>query len=142
MVAKAAIDIDAPCEVVWSILMDIDHYGEWNPFVYRVTGTVAVGETVVLSVRLGKQKMKQPLIVRQVEAPTTLIWTMKSETNPFLRGGRTQIVEDLGGQRCRYRTREELVGLISPLVGLATKRAIQHGLETSSAALKARAEAV
>ncbi|MFD1512961.1 SRPBCC domain-containing protein [Halomarina rubra] len=27
------VDIDAPPEAVWDVLMDVDSYGEWNPFI-------------------------------------------------------------------------------------------------------------
>ena len=141
MIACTSIDIDAAPEVVWSILMDAKRYADWNPFVYKLKGTIAEGGQVTLYVRLGGKKSKQTLVVRQCEAPSTLIWTLKNQRSPIMRGGRTQKIEALGPGRCRYTTTEELLGFLSPLVSLLTKKAIQEGLETSSAALKARAEA-
>lgn len=141
MEALATIDIDAPPQVVWDILLDLERYGEWNPFVIRVKGRAGVGEPVTLTVKMGGRTIKQRLVIRRFEPPSTLVWTIPAEDSLILRGGRTQRIEDLGGGRCRYISREELLGLASPVVGLFTKSAIQHGMEAGARALKARAEA-
>ena len=30
---RAAVDIDAPIDRVWAVMLDTASYGEWNPFV-------------------------------------------------------------------------------------------------------------
>lgn len=141
MEALATIDIDAPAALVWEILTDLERYGDWNPFVVRVKGQAKVGETVTLTVKMGSRTVKQRLVVRTFEAPSKLVWTLSNETSLVLRGGRTQTIEDLGGGRSRYISREELLGLASPVLGLLSKNAIQQGMEAGAKALKARAEA-
>ncbi|AUG75788.1 hypothetical protein CFP65_0861 [Kitasatospora sp. MMS16-BH015] len=44
----AEIEIDAPAEEVWAALADLPAYPDWNPFIREASGTVAVGETLVL----------------------------------------------------------------------------------------------
>jgi len=141
MEALATIDIDAPPQVVWDILVDLERYGEWNPFVTRVKGQASVGAPVTLTVTMGGRVVKQRLVIRTLEPPSTLVWTIPAENSLILRGGRTQRIEDLGGGRCRYISREELLGLASPVIGLFTKTSIQRGMEAGAKALKARAEA-
>lgn len=38
------IDVDAPSEIVWDILSDLERYTEWNPFIVSAVGEPAVGE--------------------------------------------------------------------------------------------------
>ncbi|GAA1000083.1 SRPBCC domain-containing protein [Nocardiopsis tropica] len=42
-VDERSIEIAAPPEAVWPVLMDFDAYPDWNPMVRRIDGTPAVG---------------------------------------------------------------------------------------------------
>ena len=46
----------------------------------------------------------------------------------------------LGPGRCRYRTQEDMTGLLAGLVGVLYGADVQRGFETTAAQLKARAE--
>ena len=35
-IAEASIEIAAPIERVWSVMVDVARYGEWNPFLHRI----------------------------------------------------------------------------------------------------------
>src|SRR4029450_13975460 len=48
---SATIDIDAPPERVWEVLVDFSAYPEWNPFMREVRGRAEAGAR--LGVRLG-----------------------------------------------------------------------------------------
>jgi hypothetical protein len=43
---RTEIDIDAPPERVWAVLTDFSSYPDWNPFIQKIEGNVAVGETL------------------------------------------------------------------------------------------------
>ena len=49
MQVNAEAEIHAPSEHVWRILTDFDRYSEWNPYLFRVEGALAVGNTLVVS---------------------------------------------------------------------------------------------
>ncbi|KAF9276651.1 hypothetical protein BGZ68_009866 [Mortierella alpina] len=49
---KASIAIQATPQEVWQVLTDLDHYHEWNPMMVHAKGTVAVGESLDLKMRL------------------------------------------------------------------------------------------
>src|SRR5262245_46571607 len=46
------VEIDAPPARVWSVLVDLPAYREWNPFIVEAAGTVAAGETLSLRMAL------------------------------------------------------------------------------------------
>ena len=43
VVRSAIVEIQAPAAIVWEILADLDHYGEWNPFCVRCVSTLDLG---------------------------------------------------------------------------------------------------
>ena len=69
------IDIDASPEDVWTILTDVSHYRDWNPFVVSSHGTVAVGQRLmnVLRVPGGKTRTFKPTVTI-VDPPRTFEW--------------------------------------------------------------------
>lgn len=60
LIRSDVVEIDAPVEGVWDILMDVDRYGEWNPFTTRVATNFEIGSPVDLHVTLGPLKLVQP----------------------------------------------------------------------------------
>lgn len=43
MAETCSIDLQAPIELVWAVLSNIDSYPEWNPLIPRAVGTLAPG---------------------------------------------------------------------------------------------------
>jgi hypothetical protein len=48
MQLSTSIDIDTGPEPVWQVLTDLPGYREWNQFITRAEGTVAVGQRLTL----------------------------------------------------------------------------------------------
>ncbi len=48
---KTEITIDAPIEEVWAVLIDLDSFPEWNPFMPSAGGVVAEGEQLEVTIR-------------------------------------------------------------------------------------------
>ena len=140
LIRSDAVEIDAPVERVWDILVDVDRYGEWNPFTTRVDTDLRVGSPVDLHVTLGPLKVVQPERMEAVERPHLLAWSTKIG-NPFLLSARRdQHLEALDDTRCRYQTNDVFSGLLTPLVMLLFGRLIRRGFNDMARALKARAE--
>lgn len=46
------VEIDAPASVVWELLIDLDGYQRWNPFIPRARGRIVPGGRVEVSPKL------------------------------------------------------------------------------------------
>jgi len=138
---QTEIEIDAPAEAVFAILLDFERYPEWNPLTVRIDGDPTVGEVVTLHVDLGGKPMVRKHVISRVDAPEALCWTIRTKQPFLMRGERCQRVEDLGGGRCRYTNDEQVHGLSSGLVVLfGFKSKVRAALLATGAALKDRAE--
>jgi hypothetical protein len=148
--AEASATIEAPPEIVWSVMLDLDAYPAWNPFVVQIDGPAgrpaAVGDELVLHVRWasGRGVTTRERITR-LETPTAGRATLEYDFGgplaalALVRGRRLQEVEGGPEGPTRYRTSERLHGLLAFAAPIGR---VQDGFERHAAALKARAEAV
>jgi hypothetical protein len=149
--AEATATIEAPLEVVWGVMLDLDRYPEWNPFVVQVDGPegrpAAVGDELVLHVRwAGGRGVTTHERITRLDPPgavrrATLEYDFGGPLAALglVRGRRLQEVEEGPGASTRYRTAERLHGLLAFAAPIGR---VQDGFERHAAALKARAEAV
>ncbi|HVL01755.1 MAG TPA: SRPBCC domain-containing protein [Dongiaceae bacterium] len=137
------VEINAPREKVWPILLDLKNYSQWNPFTYRVVTTLQIGDPVDLYVRFKRRgEVVQQEQVRIVQAPERLAWGMKMGADFLLRAQRDQVLTALDGNRCSYQTWDAFSGLLTPLVMVLFKQDIEDGFNAMADALKIRAEAL
>jgi hypothetical protein len=134
------IEIDAPPEAVWRVLLDFDAYAEWNPFIRSISGHPEPGET--LTVRLeppgGRRVTIKPKVVA-VEPERELRWQGRLLVRGLFDGEHTLRIEPTGEGRTRFVHREQFRGvLVGLLKGVLRKTA--NGFEQMNAALKKRVE--
>jgi hypothetical protein len=142
-IIESAVEIDAPPERVWEILVDIGRYSEWNPFTPRIDSTLEVGTPCVLHVamRPGKKHILQTEhVTRNDAAKRELAWSTTLGAAFVLHAERIQRLEPLPGGRTRYWTGDSFRGLLVPLVMALYRVHIQRGFDETARALKARAE--
>lgn len=72
---RTTIEIDAPIDVVWDILVDFPAYSEWNPYHISVLGAPEEGTVLQIIIRRPDGKLVEidPHILA-LEKPKTLIW--------------------------------------------------------------------
>ena len=49
---EQVLEIGAPAERVWGVIVDLDAYPAWNPFVVACRSTLAVGDPIAMRVRI------------------------------------------------------------------------------------------
>ena len=147
---SASIEIDAPLDLVWQVMLDTAAYGEWNPFVHQIDcdAPPAVGVPVRLHVRWADgSTARSRERITAVEPPheqdgvTSALLSYAYEGVPHRLGlvhsVRHQRLTQASGGPTLYETVQELTG---PLVRLAGPERIRDGFRRHAAGLKARAE--
>ena len=137
------IDIDAPRARVWSILVDLARYPEWNPFTKRVEASLKIGDPVILHVQMKPTgaTMRQPEVMTSYVEGEELGWGTTMVHRAILHANRTQKLIDLGNDRTRYDSVDRFQGAIVPLVMALYGKHVQRGFDETAQALKKRAEA-
>ncbi|MEF8851082.1 MAG: SRPBCC domain-containing protein [Haloarculaceae archaeon] len=135
------VDIEAPAEVVWDVLVDFERYPVWNPRT-RITGTAAAGERLVVAPGPEADGMPtfRPRVLRA--DGTELRWLGHLYVRGLFDGEHVFTVEDLGNGRSRLVQTESFGGILArPLLWLYGDDT-RAGFEAVNEALKDRAEAL
>lgn len=152
-VAESHVEIDAPIELVWQVMLDVGAYGSWNPFIHRVDAAreeLRVGSAFRLHVRWPEGGgASSGEVVTRLDPPASdgalrrgaweYEFTGWLARLGLVRATRVQHVEQRDGGPTIWRTREEFRGALAALIPL-TK--VQAGFDTHAAALKQRAESL
>jgi hypothetical protein len=146
----ASVDIDAPLEQVWAVMLDTGAYAEWNPFVVRADCATPpeVGEPITLHVKWANGRgTTSPERISIIEPPhddsgvrrATLAYVYEGLPSKLglVRGTRYQRLSQANGGPTRYDTIEEFSG---PLVALAGPKRVEDGFRRHAEALKKRCE--
>lgn len=151
--AQTALDIQAPLERVWAILLDLKQYHTWNPFIIAVEDPpelLQVGSALQLCVRWADGRL-----ARSGERVTQLVppalaadgycradwaygYTGWLARTGLVRATREHHLAQSPGGPTAYQTREVFRGLLARWVPV---RAVQDGFERQTQALRIRAEA-
>jgi hypothetical protein len=138
---QAEIEINASPETVWSILTDLEHYPDWNPFVVSASGTVAVGER--LENRLqppGRKPRTFKPTVTSVEPGQTFEWLGRVGFRGIFDGRhRFELRPTRAGTHLTQI--EEFSGVLVRVMRRALDTETLQGFHDMNAALKRRAEA-
>lgn len=139
---EAEIEIEAPLELVWDVLVDFPRYPEWNPFTIGVETDLTPGNAVGLTVALFGKPRKFTERFAVYEPPKRIGWGMHLLGGRILRGVRYQELEVRAPGRTLYRTHERFDGPLAWLVILLTGAEVRRGFQSNAKALKERAESL
>ena len=152
--AQTALDIHAPLDLVWTVMLDLSRYHEWNPFIIAVENPpepVQLGSGLRLCVRWANgQLARSGERVTHLTPPTSTVdgqctahwaycYTGWLPRAGLVRATRDQYLRQAHGGLTAYRTQETYFGLLARWVPVS---AVQDGFERQAQALRARAEAL
>ena len=149
--AAAASVIEAPIDLVWSVMLDTERYGEWNPFIVAIDRLeqrpLEVGDELVLHVHWHTGgSVRSTERVRTIDGPerndgrrALLEYEYRGTLGQLglVRGRRIQELSRIDDGVTAYNTRERLRG---PLAFAAPLGRVQDGFDRHAEALKRRAE--
>lgn len=70
----AGIDIDAPPQAVWDVLVDVGRWPAFDPYCERIEGSAALGQTLTIYTPLAPGRAI-PVKVSAFEPPSVFAWT-------------------------------------------------------------------
>ena len=135
---KTEIDIQAPAEKVWDILTDIDHYEDWNPFLFKADGKAIFNENIdVTYERNGREATLHCKVCRKI-INRELCWNYSVLMKPFFSGRHTYKIDPVDGKTVHFTQIETIKGLFAPL--FLKEDTVIEGFRAMDQALKLRAE--
>jgi hypothetical protein len=111
---EACIQIDAPAEKVWSVLVDVAHWNEWDPSCERIEGSVALGSTVKAYTKMAPGRAFS-VTVAELDAPRKMTWAGGLPLGLF-KGTRTFTLTPKG-EGVEVHVKEAFTGPMAKLVG-------------------------
>ncbi len=138
---RTTVDIDAPPSIVWDVLVDLDAYADWNPFIVSASGSVAKGERLVNRLEPpGGRGMTFKPTVTEVEDERTFEWLGRLGIPGIFDGRhRFELTEREGGTTLEHS--EEFSGILVRFMRKSLDSHTLDGFGAMDAALKERAEA-
>ena len=144
-VYRAEVEIAAPPEAVWAVLVDLPRYAEWNPFTTEVRSSLEPGAPVDMRVRMSRWRftLSQREVLRERTPPEAgrggrLVW---GTTMPGIVAERVQTIDALPGGRTRYVTEDSIEGALAGLTHLLFGSSLDAGFRGVAEQLKAHVEA-
>ena len=135
-----AVEIDAPPERVWSVLVDLPSYREWNPFIVDAGGNVAAGETLSLRMALpGRRPMTITPRLLVAERNRELRWRGRLVLPYLFDGEHAFVLTPIEGGRTRVDHFERFAGVLLPIARPLIYDATLRAFQALNAALARRA---
>lgn len=144
IVTSVKVEINAPAQLVWDILTDFGHYGDWNRFCPGFETTGRLGDPVYMQVRI--PGAEDTFLVTEYliawEPCRLLSWEQRpTETNKDA-ARRDQYIEAIDDQRCTYFTTDIFLGINADTIMREHGAWVKEGFDQIALDLKKHAEAV
>jgi hypothetical protein len=138
---KTEITIDAPAERVWQILIDLDRWQDWNPFITRAAGTVELGQQIdVTMAPEGSRPVRFRPVVTEATEPRVFSWLGHLGVRGIFDGAHRFEIHETGAGSVRFVHAETFSGVLPRLMGKWLTRTYRPAFESMNEALRRQAE--
>ena len=135
------VRIDAPIDLVWTVLTEVDKYGAWNPFTPQARTDFTIGSPAHLLVRMGPATFRISEKICAFEKPRLIAWKKEFGARWLLLAVREQHLEAGNESSCSYFNTDRLTGVLAPIVLVCFGGYMRRGFADVAEGLKAYAEA-
>lgn len=132
--------IPAPPDAVWQVLAETERYDEWNPFMTQLSGRLAVGERLAVTIHPGGRSMTFRPTVLAIEEGTFVRWRGRLGVPGIFDGEHELRLVPLPDGGTRLVQREVFSGLLVPVMRRVLDDT-EPGFAAMNAALRDRAVA-
>lgn len=138
---SSKIQIDAPRELVWAILADLDAYRRWNPFLRAVSGTAHKGGVLEITVKPRglAAAVYQPRVLHLRE-PSEMRWAGPISRLGLLQCETRFLLDDLPGRGTVFQHVQRYSGMLAGVMRSRVETFTAIGFRDMNLALKERAE--
>lgn len=136
------IGIQAPAEVIWEVLYDLERWSEWNPTYTKAAGVIRIGEPLTLTLQLPGQAPQEirPRVLEWV--PNEQLHWQLSLLGGLIKTLRYIEIQQLAEAGCIVDNGEIFGGLMGPSLGRRMAGPVRRGFRAMNEALKDRAESI
>lgn len=142
-VVSVAVEIDAPAQLVWDVLVDFKNYGAWNPFNPRVEADLKIGGAITMEVVMADPNAQNTMTeyFSLIAPPRQLSWNMVTSKDGD-KVTHDHYIETIDAKRCRYHHSDTFVGPAAKGTVAQFGEGIKMAFDSVAQALKARAESL
>ena len=134
------IQINASASVVWDILTDFEKFGEWNPFIKEISGTLKEGSELRVFMEPPNSKgMEFKPTLKKVETEKKIQWLGKVWIPKLFDGEHSWTINQIDDNTVLFIQKERFTGIFIPFFTKLLKNT-KSGFEMMNQNLKQRAE--
>lgn len=137
---SSEIEIAAPSEVIWDVLVDFSSYAEWNPVEIQARGQAVVGGALEHTAQLpGRKPMTFRAKIIEATPSRALAWKGRIVVPGLFDVSHHFEIDQLADGHSRLRQFEHFSGVLVPFMR-GVLRDTQAAFELANQAIKQRAE--
>jgi len=135
------IEIRASAKRIWDFLTDFAAFPQWNPFMIRASGGIAVDSRIDITIQSSPKKtmsFRPRLLV--VDQQRELRWRGSLLMPGIFDGEHVFNLQAIDADHIRFTQSEQFTGILVPLVWSSMEANTLKGFTSMNQALKLRAE--
>ena len=142
-ILRTTFPVAASAETVWGILVDFEHWSEWNPSVPSIKGDAREGSTLAMTLAMPRRpSAKVKAEITELVSERRFSWHGNIGGDRLFSGTREFEIDPQPDGSVLVTHVETVTGLLFPVFRAVMGSAIQEHHDNLNAALKERAESM
>jgi hypothetical protein len=139
MLITETIEINAPAQTVYDVLVDFEQYSQWNPWIVKAQGSAEAGAIVDVWGKVGGKVSHFQHKVLANQPPLLFHWCDLGFFTHFAYGERKRELTEIEG-KTQLSVELKVTGVFAFLADWLYGKSLRQGMAEEITALKLRAE--